>query len=141
MFKNNYADVLSGSKHWKNLKAPEGNHYQWDDKSTYIHNPPFFQKTEADLKPIDDISGAYCLLNVGDSITTDHISPAGKITSVSPAGRFLESKGITAKDYNTYGARRGNDEVMARGTFANVRLINKMVEKVGPETIHVPSGK
>jgi aconitate hydratase len=93
------------------------------------------------LKPIQDIKDAYCLLNMGDSITTDHISPAGKITANSPAGRFLESKGIAPKDFNTYGARRGNDEIMARGTFANPRLINKMVDMVGPETIHVPSGK
>jgi len=81
------------------------------------------------------------LLNLGDSITTDHISPAGNISKNSPAGRFLNSKGIEAKDFNTYGARRGNDEIMARGTFANTRLINKMVEKVGPQTLHIPSGK
>jgi aconitate hydratase len=81
------------------------------------------------------------LLNVGDSITTDHISPAGKIAASSPAARYLKSKGVEPKDFNTYGARRGNDEIMARGTFANSRLINKMVDKVGPETVHVPSGQ
>ena len=80
-------------------------------------------------------------MNVGDSITTDHISPAGKISANSPAARFLESKGVEPKDFNTYGARRGNDEIMARGTFANARLINKMVDKVGPETVHIPSGE
>ena len=92
-------------------------------------------------KPIQDINGAYCLLNMGDSITTDHISPAGKIAKNSPAARYLEERGITSKDFNSYGSRRGNDEIMARGTFANTRLINKMVSKVGPTTIHVPSGK
>lgn len=114
--------------------------YSWDEKSTYIHNPPFFKTTGAALNPIKSIVNANVLLNVGDSITTDHISPAGKISKNSPAARYLESKGVTSKDYNTYGARRGNDEIMARGTFANVRLINKMVDKVGPETVHIPSG-
>ena len=93
------------------------------------------------MKPVKSVENANVLLNVGDSITTDHISPAGKIAANSPAARFLESKGVAPKDFNTYGARRGNDEIMARGTFANVRLINKMVDKVGPETVHVPSGK
>merc|ERR1712159_861113 len=122
------------------MGAPEGKLYSWDEKSTYIHNPPFFQKTEAGLTPVESIKDANVLLNVGDSITTDHISPAGKIASNSPAARYLKDKGVTSKDFNTYGARRGNDEIMARGTFANVRLINKMVDKVGPETVHVPSG-
>jgi aconitate hydratase len=93
------------------------------------------------LTPVESIKDANVLLNVGDSITTDHISPAGKIASNSPAARYLKDKGVESKDFNTYGARRGNDEIMARGTFANVRLINKMVEKVGPETVHVPSGQ
>jgi len=94
-----------------------------------------------DLTPIKDINDAYCLLNMGDFITTDHISPAGAISPISPAARFLNDKGIKKPDFNTYGARRGNDEIMARGTFANVKLINKMVDKVGPNTIHVPSGE
>jgi aconitate hydratase len=93
------------------------------------------------LTPIDDIKDANVLLNMGDSITTDHISPAGKIAAGSPAARYLEGRGIKPKDFNTYGARRGNDEIMARGTFANVRLINKLVDKVGPETVHIPSGE
>merc|ERR1712185_382815 len=97
--------------------------------------------TQAGLVPIADITNANVLLNVGDSITTDHISPAGKIAANSPAARYLQEKGISAKDFNTYGARRGNDEIMARGTFANVRLINKMVDKVGPETVYVPTGE
>jgi aconitate hydratase len=91
------------------------------------------------LTPVESVKSAHVLLNVGDSITTDHISPAGKIAKNSPAARYLKSKGVEEKDFNTYGARRGNDEIMARGTFANTRLINKMVDKVGPETIHVPS--
>ena len=141
MFTKNYDTILNGSEMWQNLEAPEGKLYTWDEKSTYIHNPPFFQKMSAELSPVNSISDAHCLLNVGDSITTDHISPAGKIAANSPAARYLKEKGVEPKDFNTYGARRGNDEIMARGTFANVRLINKMVDKVGPETVHVPSGE
>merc|ERR1712151_308578 len=119
MFKGNYDTILEGSEMWQNLEAPEGKLYTWDESSTYIHNPPFFQSTQAELTPIDDISQAHVLLNVGDSITTDHISPAGKIAAGSPAARYLESRGVSPRDFNTYGARRGNDEIMARGTFAN----------------------
>lgn len=126
---------------WQNLEAPVGKLYTWDEQSTYIHNPPFFKNTNAALTPVESINDANCLLNVGDSITTDHISPAGKIAANSPAAKYLTEKGVKPKDFNTYGARRGNDEIMARGTFANVRLINKMVDKVGPETVHIPSGK
>lgn len=115
--------------------------YKWDPKSTYIHDPPFFKNTLKDAKAITSIKDAYCLLNLGDSITTDHISPAGKIASNSPAARYLKDKGVKPVDFNTYGARRGNDEVMARGTFANTRIINKMVDKVGPDTVHIPSGQ
>lgn len=140
MFKANYDTILDGSEMWQALEAPAGKLYTWDESSTYIHNPPFFQKTQAGLTPVESIKDANVLLNVGDSITTDHISPAGKIASNSPAARYLKDKGVQSKDFNTYGARRGNDEIMARGTFANVRLINKMVDKVGPETVHVPSG-
>jgi aconitate hydratase len=126
---------------WQQLEAPTGKLYTWDEKSTYIHNPPFFQKTQAETTPVESVKDGHCLLNVGDSITTDHISPAGKIAAGSPAARYLDGKGVSSKDYNTYGARRGNDEIMARGTFANVRLINKLVDKVGPETVHIPSGE
>ena len=126
---------------WQNLQAPEGKLYTWDESSTYIHNPPFFAKMKIELDVIKNITNAHCLLNVGDSITTDHISPAGNIAKNSPAARFLIAKGVEKADFNTYGARRGNDEIMARGTFANTRLINKMVDKVGPETIFVPSGE
>ena len=141
MFKQNYSTILNGSEMWQGLDAPEGKLYTWDESSTYIHNPPFFQKISAGLTPVESIKEAHVLLNMGDSITTDHISPAGKIAANSPAAKYLDSKGIAPKDYNTYGARRGNDEIMARGTFANVRMINKLVDKVGPETIHIPSGE
>jgi aconitate hydratase len=141
MFEGNYSTILNGSEMWQGLEAPAGKLYTWDEKSTYIHNPPFFQKTAAALTPVGSIKDANVLLNVGDSITTDHISPAGKIAANSPAARYLADKGVGSKDFNTYGARRGNDEIMARGTFANVRLINKLVDKVGPETVHIPSGE
>lgn len=140
MFTETYNNILKGSKMWQDLEAPEGSLYKWDESSTYIHNPPFFQKTANDVTAIPSIHDANVLLNMGDSITTDHISPAGKIAKNSPAARYLEKRGISTKDFNSYGSRRGNDEIMARGTFANVRLINKMVEKTGPTTIHVPSG-
>lgn len=141
MFKDNYDTILNGSEMWQNLEAPEGKLYTWDKESTYINNPPFFQKMTADIQPLDSVKDANVLLNMGDSITTDHISPAGKIAANSPAARYLAGRGVDAKDFNTYGSRRGNDEIMARGTFANVRLINKLVDKVGPETVHIPSGE
>jgi aconitate hydratase len=141
MFTATYSNILKGSQMWQELDAPKGTQYSWDEKSTYIHNPPFFQKTENTAKSISNIKGAHCLINMGDSITTDHISPAGKIAKNSPAARYLRERGIDDKDFNSYGSRRGNDEIMARGTFANTRLINKMVEKVGPNTVHIPSGK
>lgn len=141
MFKEIYDKIAKGTDRWNSLETSEGKLFEWSDDSTYIHNPPFFQSMELDLPKIKDIENAYCLLNVGDSITTDHISPAGKISKNSPAAKYLESKGVSAKDFNTYGARRGNDEIMARGTFANTRLINKLVDKVGPNTLHVPTGE
>lgn len=141
MFKEVYGKISQGTDRWNNLKAPEGKQYQWKESSTYIHDPPFFKNITLDPPEIKDLENAYCLLNFGDSITTDHISPAGNISKNSPGGRYLISKGVDIKDFNTYGARRGNDEVMARGTFANVRLINKLCEKPGPQTLHHPSGK
>ena len=115
--------------------------YHWDEKSTYIHDPPFFKTMTKDIVSKPKIVNAHCLALFGDSITTDHISPAGNIAKTSPAAKYLISKGVEPKDFNSYGARRGNDEIMARGTFANVRLVNKMVEKPGPKTIHIPSGE
>ena len=142
LFKTNYANVLTGTKQWSQLSAPKGSQYSWNEKSTYIHNPPFFSSMQIKPAPIPNISNAYCLLNFGDSITTDHISPAGNISKNSPAGRFLiNNHRIDPVDFNSYGARRGNDLVMARGTFANIRITNKLMGgKVGPQTIHAPSG-
>lgn len=141
MFDKVYSNILEGNDSWKSLNTSNATVYNWDDNSTYIHNPPFFK----DLKPIPNevkpIKDAYCLLNLGDSITTDHISPAGNIAKVSPAAKYLASKNVEPIDFNTYGSRRGNDEIMARGTFANIRLINKMASKNGPYTVHVPSNE
>lgn len=109
MFTATYSNILKGSKMWQELDAPSGSLYSWDESSTYIHNPPFFKTTENELKPINNLKGAHCLLNMGDSITTDHISPAGKIAKNSPAARYLTERGIAEKDYNSYGSRRGND--------------------------------
>lgn len=141
MFKEVYSSIEKGTKAWNALKVKQSTLYPWEEKSTYIHHPPFFQTMGVELDPPQDIKDAFCLLNLGDSITTDHISPAGSIAKNSPAARYLEENGVEKKDFNTYGARRGNDLVMARGTFANIRLVNKLIGKAGPQTIHVPSGE
>lgn len=141
MFKDVYDRISNGTERWNSLEAPTGNLYAWDEQSTYIHDPPFFKATELEPSSIPNIKDAHLLLNLGDSITTDHISPAGKIAKDSPAAAYLESRGVSAKDYNTYGARRGNDEIMARGTFANIKLINKLADGHGPATKHIPSGE
>jgi aconitate hydratase len=141
MFKEVYNSITSGSEDWNKLQVTPSSLYSWDEKSTYIHHPPFFQTMTEQIDPLQDIKGAYCLLNLGDSITTDHISPAGDIAKNSPAAKFLTERGVTVRDFNTYGARRGNDLVMARGTFANIRLVNKLVEKPGPNTLHIPTGE
>lgn len=134
MFREIYGAIEAGTDRWNALDAPEGDLFSWDEGSTYIHNPPFFSSMEMELPTQSDIKSARALLNFGDSITTDHISPAGKIARDSPAARYLEERGVAPRDFNTYGARRGNDEIMARGTFANVRLINKLAEGKGPKT-------
>ena len=141
MFKSNYSTITLGNKAWQGLDAGEGKLYEWDKESTYINNPPFFQTMNDDLPVIKDIESAYCLLNMGDSITTDHISPAGKISTDSPAAEYLRNRGVKEVDFNTYGSRRGNDEIMARGTFANIRLINKMASKTGPYAVNVETGE
>ena len=142
-FTENYAKVAQGNESWNSLVAPEGKQFSWDDASTYIHNPPFFSDISKEPKPVSDIDQAFCLLNFGDSVTTDHISPAGNISKNSPAGRFLQARGIPPADFNSYGSRRGNDEIMARGTFANIRLENKLLGggKQAPKTVHIPSGE
>ncbi|MCB0326827.1 MAG: aconitate hydratase AcnA [Bdellovibrionales bacterium] len=140
MFAQSYQNVFEGDSHWKKLDSPKGNTYQWDDQSSYIKNPPFFS---GDLSPkVQDIQNARVLALLGHSITTDHISPAGSIATNSPAATYLESMGVEKKDFNSYGSRRGNHEVMMRGTFANVRLKNQLVPGVeGGYTLHLPSGK
>jgi len=141
MFKEVYSSIEKGTPAWNKLSVTESTLYKWDEKSTYIHHPPFFQSMDVEPSAAKDIKDAYCLLNLGDSITTDHISPAGSIAKKSPAAVWLNEHGVVQKNFNTYGARRGNDLIMARGTFANIRLVNKLVAKAGPRTLHVPSNE
>ena len=126
LFAQNYADVFKGDSRWNNIDSPDGESYQWDADSTYIKNPPYFDGMTMAVGSIDDIHGARVLGLFGDSITTDHISPAGNIKKDSPAGRFLQERGVQPADFNSYGSRRGNDDVMVRGTFANIRIKNLM---------------
>jgi len=141
MFKVRYASVFEGSDTWKEIKVSGGDLYEWDDASTYIHHPPYFQTLTLDSSSLSDITGARLLGLFADSITTDHISPAGNIAADSPAGKYLQSLGILPKDFNSYGSRRGNDLVMARGTFANIRIKNLLVApKEGNLTKHFPGG-
>lgn len=140
MFKDVYEKIKNGTEQWNKMPVPDAVMYPWSDESTYIHRPPFWDETEKEPSPVKPISDAYMLLNLGDSVTTDHISPAGNISIKSPAAKFLMERGVERRDFNTYGARRGNDLVMTRGTFANIRLPNKMVDRPGPNTVHVPSG-
>ncbi|GLQ90936.1 aconitate hydratase AcnA [Dyella flagellata] len=141
MFKKNYADVFKGDSRWNAIPSPEGAVYQWAD-STYIKNPPYFEGMTMQTGKIEDIHGARVLGLFGDSITTDHISPAGSIKKDSPAGRYLIAKGVQPKDFNSYGSRRGNDDVMVRGTFANIRIKNLMLDGVeGGYTLYVPGGE
>lgn len=142
MFKSTYAHVFKGDANWNSVQAPEGDQYAWDDKSTYIKNPPYFEGMTREPQKTGDIEGALCLALFGDSITTDHISPAGAIKKDSPAGKYLIARGVQPKDFNSYGSRRGNDDVMVRGTFANIRIRNKMLENVeGGFTTFVPNGE
>lgn len=141
LFKKAYETITEGNARWSQMKIPTGDIYEWSPDSTYIHNPPYFDGMKKVPDPIQPISNARCLLNLGDSITTDHISPAGKIAIDSPAAEYLRSRGVSPKDFNSYGSRRGNDEIMVRGTFANIRLMNKMANKVGPFAVHQPSGE
>jgi len=126
LFAQNYADVFKGDSRWNQIAAPEGESFQWDESSTYIKNPPYFDGMTMDVGSIDDVHGARVLGLFGDSITTDHISPAGNIKKDSPAGKFLQARGVQPADFNSYGSRRGNDDVMVRGTFANIRIKNLM---------------
>ncbi|XP_077266759.1 cytoplasmic aconitate hydratase isoform X3 [Temnothorax americanus] len=141
MFKEVYSKIEHGSGSWASLIAPEGKLYPWDVNSTYIKNPPYFDSLYKELPPIKSVTKARVLVNLGDSVTTDHISPAGSIARNSPAARYLANRGLTPKDFNSYGSRRGNDAVMARGTFANIRLVNKFIGKAGPRTIYIPTNE
>jgi aconitate hydratase len=142
MFKKNYADVFKGDSRWNKIASPEGEIFAWSDDSTYIKNPPYFDGMSMSIGRIEDIHGARLLGLFGDSITTDHISPAGNIKASSPAGQFLQSRGVKPVDFNSYGSRRGNDDVMVRGTFANIRIKNLMLGgEEGGNTIHYPSAE
>jgi aconitate hydratase len=142
MFTSTYADVFTGDDAWRNLPVPDGDLYAWEPGSTYVRRASYLEGVPREPAPIADVEGARCLVVLGDSVTTDHISPAGSIRPDSPAGRYLIEHGVEPRDFNSYGARRGNHEVMVRGTFANVRMRNLMVPgSEGTVTIHVPSGE
>jgi aconitate hydratase len=142
MFASTYGNVFDGNPAWNAIAVPEGDLFTFKDESTYIQDPPFFQGLTPEPAPTKDVEGARILAVLGDSVTTDHISPAGDIAEKSPAGRFLVASGVAKKDFNSYGSRRGNDRVMVRGTFANIRLKNLMVPGVeGGVTVHQPSGE
>ncbi len=139
MFRRAYRESLAGDERWNALEVPGGNIYDWDDRSTYVKRPPFFEDMAPEAPPLEDIRGARALAVLGDSVTTDHISPAGAIPTDSPAGRYLISKGVESKDFNSFGSRRGNHEVMMRGTFGNIRLRNQMAPGTeGGWTLHLP---
>jgi aconitate hydratase len=142
MFRQSYSSVFSGDANWAAIRIPEGKLYAWDEKSKYVKNQPYFEGMTMTPAAIGDIHGARALAILGDSVTTDHISPAGNISKTSPAARYLIEQGVQQADFNSYGARRGNHEVMMRGTFANIRLRNLMVPGIeGGVSVHVPSGE
>jgi aconitate hydratase len=141
MFQRTYADVFTGEERWRELDVPAGELFAWDSDSTYVRRPPYFEGMSLEPGTVEDVVGARCLVWAGDSVTTDHISPAGSIKPESPAGRYLVEHGVERKDFNSYGSRRGNHEVMVRGTFANVRFRNLLVPgSEGTWTVHLPSG-
>ena len=141
MYAETYGKVFEGNETWRGLPVPAGDTYTWDEASTYVQEPPYFDGISFEPPAYVDVEGARVLALLGDSVTTDHISPAGAIKESSPAGTYLKERGIQKKDFNSYGSRRGNHEVMARGTFANIRLRNKLVPGVeGGETVHLPEG-
>lgn len=140
-YRSNYSTVFDGDAEWQALQAPEGQVFQWDAQSTYVKEAPFFQNISMDVNAPQNISGARTLLHLGDSITTDHISPAGSFKPETPAGQYLVERGVARQDFNSYGARRGNHEVMMRGTFANVRIKNLLSSKEGGFTTYLPTGE
>jgi aconitate hydratase len=141
MFRREYADATAGDENWRSLEIPAGERYSWDAESTYVRKPPFLEGMKPEPDPIVDVTGARVLAVLGDSVTTDHISPAGSIRPTSPAGMWLQSHGVAVADFNSYGARRGNHEVMIRGTFANPRIRNRLVAAEGGVTVHLPDGE
>jgi aconitate hydratase len=142
MFGDVYADVFGGDERWASLETPTGELYAWDPDSTYVRKPPYFDGMAREPQPVEDVRGARCLVLLGDSVTTDHISPAGAIRPDSPAGLYLTGHGVERREFNSYGSRRGNHEVMMRGTFANVRLRNQLVPgSEGTWTVHLPDGE
>ena len=142
MFHKEYAEVFAGDEQWQAIEVPQAATYVWQESSTYIQHPPFFDDIDGPLPVIEDVKGANILALLGDSVTTDHISPAGNIKVDSPAGRYLREKGVEPRDFNSYGSRRGNHEVMMRGTFANIRIRNEMLGgEEGGNTIYIPSGE
>jgi aconitate hydratase len=138
-----YFCIWLGNESWNKLEAPEGKLYPWEKGSTYIKSPPFFEGMTKELPKQKPVKNASVLLNLGDSVTTDHISPAGSIARTSPAARFLGERGVVPREFNSYGSRRGNDDIMSRGTFANIRLVNKLNNggKTGPKTLHHPTNE
>ncbi|MEA2228263.1 MAG: aconitate hydratase, partial [Solirubrobacteraceae bacterium] len=142
MFRASYGEVFEGDERWNGLEIPTGDRFAWDDDSTYVAQPPYFEGMPPEPEAIDDISGARVLAKLGDSVTTDHISPAGSIKKESPAGRYLMERGVEPKEFNSYGSRRGHHEVMMRGTFANIRLRNLLAPGTeGGVTRHLPDGE
>jgi len=141
IYTKQYANVYTGNEQWNEVEVPEGDLFEWDPDSTYIQEPSFFKDLDPDAADVEDIIGARVLVRVGDSVTTDHISPAGAIPSKMPAGQYLIEKGVDSRNFNSFGSRRGNHEVMVRGTFGNIRLRNELVEKEGGYTVHLPDGE
>ena len=142
MFRKSYSSVFQGDERWNAIDSPSGEIFEWDGDSTYIQNPPYFQGMTAEPPGIPEIRGARCLARLGDSITTDHISPAGAIASDGPAGKYLQEQGVSIREFNSFGSRRGNDRVMVRGTFANIRIRNQLAPGTeGGLTTYLPGGE
>jgi aconitate hydratase len=142
MFRKSYDEVFAGDERWNGLEVPDGERFAWDERSTYVRLPPYFRDMPATPRPVTDVQGARVLALLGDSVTTDHISPAGSIKRDGPAGVYLQEQGVAPRDFNSYGARRGNHEVMMRGTFANIRLRNQLAPGTeGGVTRHLPDGE
>uniref|UniRef100_A0A453EPN4 Aconitase A/isopropylmalate dehydratase small subunit swivel domain-containing protein n=1 Tax=Aegilops tauschii subsp. strangulata TaxID=200361 RepID=A0A453EPN4_AEGTS len=142
MFVDTYGSITEGNDAWNNLVVPKETLYPWDPKSTYIHKPAYLENITMTPPGPPSVKDAYCLLSLGDSITTDHISPSGVIKPGTPAAKYLLERGVKPENFTTYGSRRANDEIVVRGAFANIRIVNKLLEgEVGPKTVHVPTGE